>query len=176
MALCVCLVASPFIAVPLVGSAFCFRSKQDRHPHIRTCTRPFSLSIHFRDTTQCPVRFISGHSNSGITCIDFAPFLDRISRGLFRRESRQSKNSYIRRLQNRPRSTRAHVCTRACARACVRGHVRPGTSRLRCACGGVRRTGHKIPHAFCPLRSRGVENRCILVSQPRLLTIPWSDL
>lgn len=32
--------------------------------------------------------------------------------GYFRRESRQSKNRYIRRLQNRPRSTRAHVCVR----------------------------------------------------------------
>lgn len=93
--------------------------------------------------------------------------------GYFRRESRQSKNRYIRRLQNRPRSTRAHVCTRAGARACVRGHERPGASRLRCVRGDVRRTGHKIPHAFCLLRSRGVENMRILVSQPRHLTIPW---
>lgn len=80
--------------------------------HSRAGSNPFSLSIHVTESFQCPVRSISGHSNSGITGIYFAPLLDCIYRGLFRRESRQSKNSYIRRLQNRPRSTRAHVCVR----------------------------------------------------------------
>lgn len=52
----------PFIAVPLVGSAFFSLDQSGTGSAISgQGDNPFSLSIHFPDTIQCLVRSISGH-------------------------------------------------------------------------------------------------------------------